>query len=189
MELSSQISELQSKYEALSLILSGICNKVAEITQYRDLMGTETFARLIEWQSNINAELMAVQAEMQNYFQKIDQIRQTLMGIPILAQEDDSMESESRVDKIKLMDEDAARSTDPDDFLVVENPELVSTFHLQVKKNGVYSRGLCAAAWAALFSSGGHMGNKYAGPKIAEAKKKLKAIYKKMGWEMPRESK
>ncbi len=57
--------------------------------------------------------------------------------------------------------------------------------HLPTTKNGKLSRALCAAAWAALFSPGGHRGQPYAGPGKTEAKRKLKAIYAKQGWDTP----
>ncbi len=71
------------------------------------------------------------------------------------------------------------------DFLVAEDSQSPSTWHLQVSRNGKPDRGLAGAAWAALFSPGGHRGNKYAGPGKAEAGKKLRAFYKRQGWEEP----
>lgn len=71
------------------------------------------------------------------------------------------------------------------DFLVVEDPEKVTTWHLPVKVNGTPDRGLAGAAWAALFSASGYRGNKYSGPKSDEAKRKLKALYSSQDWEMP----
>ena len=71
------------------------------------------------------------------------------------------------------------------DFLVVEDPEKTSTWHLPVKVNGTPDRGLAGAAWAALFNPNGYRGQKYAGPKKTEAKSKLKALYKAQGWETP----
>jgi DNA replication protein DnaD len=71
------------------------------------------------------------------------------------------------------------------DFLVVEDSQSPSTWHLQVRRNGTPNRGLAAAAWAALFAPGGHRGNKYAGPGKASAAKKLRALYKAQGWETP----
>jgi len=73
------------------------------------------------------------------------------------------------------------------DFLVVEDAESPSTWHLQVKKNGTPDRGLAGAAWAALFSPGGHRGNKYAGPSKEEAGRKLRALYTAEEWDMPTE--
>jgi len=55
------------------------------------------------------------------------------------------------------------------DFLVVEDAEKPSTWHLPVKVNGKPDRKLAAEAWAALFSEGGFRGQKYAGPDKAGA--------------------
>jgi len=64
------------------------------------------------------------------------------------------------------------------DFLVVEDSDKPSTWHLQVKKNGKPDHTLMGGAKAALTSPGGHRGNVYEGPKKAEAIRKLKALYK-----------
>jgi hypothetical protein len=61
------------------------------------------------------------------------------------------------------------------DYLVVEDPQKSSTWHLRVKRNGTPDHNLMGAAWAALH--GGFRGNKYEGPKKAEALTKLKALY------------
>ncbi len=71
-----------------------------------------------------------------------------------------------------------AASKNPDDFLVVEDPEQVSTFHLQVMKDGKPDHTLMGAAHAALMSPNGYRGNKYEGSGKAAAIKKLKAMYK-----------
>jgi len=71
-------------------------------------------------------------------------------------------------------------------FLVVEDPETPSTWHLPVKTpEGTPDRKLAGAAWAALFSAGGHRGQKYAGANKAAAQKKLKALYKANEWPEP----
>lgn len=75
------------------------------------------------------------------------------------------------------------------DFLVAEDPDSPSTWHLQIKRNGKPDRGLAGAAWAALFSPGGHRGNKYAGPGKEAAGKKLRALYKAEDWELPGDDK
>ncbi|MCP4540676.1 MAG: hypothetical protein GY832_26355 [Chloroflexi bacterium] len=64
------------------------------------------------------------------------------------------------------------------DFLVVEDPEKTSTWHLPVKVNGKPDRRLMGAAKAALTSAGGYRGQRYAGPDKAKATAKLKAMYK-----------
>ncbi len=71
------------------------------------------------------------------------------------------------------------------DFLVIEDPQEPSKWHLQVKKHGAVDRRLMGAAKAALTAPGGHRGNKYEGPKKTEAIGKLKSLYKSedMIWE------
>jgi hypothetical protein len=72
-----------------------------------------------------------------------------------------------------------------DDFLVVEDPEKPSTWHLPVKVMGRPNRKLAGQAWAALISPGGFRGQKYEGPDPGGAKRKLRALYKAQGWEVP----
>ncbi len=71
------------------------------------------------------------------------------------------------------------------DFLIVENPDMPTGWHLPVKIAGVPNRQLAGAAWAALFDPKGYRGNPYTGPKKDEARRKLKALYKANGWPMP----
>src|SRR4030067_812442 len=69
-----------------------------------------------------------------------------------------------------------------DHYLVVEDPEKTTTWHLRVKgPDGKLDHRLMGAAWAALH--GGYRGNKYEGPDKQKALAKLKAIYK--GEDMP----
>lgn len=70
---------------------------------------------------------------------------------------------------------EAGKAADPDDYLVVEDKDKVSTYHLQVKENGKPNHRLMGAAWAALHS--GYRGNVYEGPNKAEAITKLKKLY------------
>lgn len=61
-------------------------------------------------------------------------------------------------------------------FLVVEDPEKVTTWHLPVRDaSGKPDHRLMGAAWAALH--GGYRGQKYQGPGKAEAVSKLKKMY------------
>lgn len=61
-------------------------------------------------------------------------------------------------------------------YLVVENPEQATTWHLRVRGlDGQPDHTLMGAAWAALH--GGYRGQKYAGPDAAGALAKLKALY------------
>jgi hypothetical protein len=78
-----------------------------------------------------------------------------------------------------------SRTHDRGDFLVVEDPEKVTTWHLPVKVNGTPNRRLAAAAWAALFSAKGFRGSKYEGPNVTGAKRKLRALYKAEDWDEP----
>jgi hypothetical protein len=64
---------------------------------------------------------------------------------------------------------------DPGDYLIVEDSEAPTTWHLQVKKNGTPDHVLMGAAWAALHD--GYRGNKYEGPDKGNALDKLKKLY------------
>lgn len=79
---------------------------------------------------------------------------------------------------------DGVRYARPD-FLVVEDPDKISTWHLPVKKNGKPDRRLAGAAWAALYNPNGFRGNRYEGPKAASAKRALRALYKAQEWDLP----
>lgn len=69
-------------------------------------------------------------------------------------------------------------------YLVVEDPQQASTWHLRVKTpDGKPDHGLMGAAWAALHE--GYRGNRYEGPGKEEAIRKLKALYKDEGMDMP----
>ena len=71
-------------------------------------------------------------------------------------------------------------------YLVVEDPEKTSTWHLRVRNaKGELDHSLMGGAWAALH--GGYRGNKYEGPKKAEALAKLKELYKREGMSTPGE--
>src|SRR5262249_37943136 len=62
-------------------------------------------------------------------------------------------------------------------FLVAEDPDKPSTWHLQVRdKNGDVDHRLLGAAWAALHQ--GYRGNTYEGPGKDDALSKLRALYK-----------
>lgn len=77
------------------------------------------------------------------------------------------------------------KADDPGDYLVVEDRAVPSTYHLQVKKNGMPDHRLMGAAWAALH--GGYRGNKYQGPNKQEALAKLKRLYEREGMPLPSE--
>lgn len=77
----------------------------------------------------------------------------------------------------------AGKSRPAGDFLVVEDPDKPSTWHLPVKVNGKPDHRLMGGAWAALH--GGYRGQKYQGPDKAKAISKLKALYKSEDMETP----
>jgi hypothetical protein len=72
----------------------------------------------------------------------------------------------------------------PSHYLVVEDSEKPSTWHLRVRDaDGSVNHNLMGAAWAALH--GGYRGNKYEGPGKEAAIAKLKSLYKSEGMELP----
>lgn len=68
------------------------------------------------------------------------------------------------------------------DYLVVEDSEKPSTWHLRITKEpgGEPDRSMMGAAAAALTSPSGHRGNRYEGPGKDTAIRKLRALYSKM---------
>ena len=72
-------------------------------------------------------------------------------------------------------------------YLVVEDPEQVSTWHLRVRDvNGDVDHNLMGAAWAALHQ--GYRGNVYEGPGKQEAIAKLKRLYEQEDMDLPGKS-
>lgn len=70
-------------------------------------------------------------------------------------------------------------------YLVVEDPETVTTWHLRVRDvSGDPDHRLMGAAWAALH--GGYRGNRYEGPGKAEAIAKLTRMYDAEGMDVPK---
>lgn len=65
-------------------------------------------------------------------------------------------------------------------YLVVEDPDAVTTWHLRVRNtDGSIDPNLMGAAWAALH--GGYRGNRYEGPQKEAALRKLTALYESTG--------
>jgi hypothetical protein len=99
-------------------------------------------------------------------------------------------ESASELDELLLSD--ATKSEVDGDhpashYLVVEDSEKPSTWHLPVKdSNGKPDHGRMGGAWAALHS--GFRGKKYEGPDKAKALAKLIALYKSEGMDTPSET-
>lgn len=72
-----------------------------------------------------------------------------------------------------------------DHYLVVEDKEKPTTWHLRVRDaSGKIDHRLMGAAYAAL--TVGYRGNKYQGPQAAEAMKKLRALYRSEKMPLPR---
>ena len=234
MALSDQIKEARDKMAALQLILSGVCEKISEITECYGLLGTDQFQRVLEWQATINQEILVLQKNLEMYYQQVDQVRSLMVPemLPSMPEEisiskvvkpdvPTSKNLQDLLDQLsndptklrKLMElikknldfskivqevfndcdkedeedesEEAVRSSNPSDFLVVEDREKPSTYHLQVKRNGKPDHNLMGAAWAALHS--GFRGNKYEGPSKQAALKKLKSLYKSEDMPLPKE--
>lgn len=72
-----------------------------------------------------------------------------------------------------------------DDYLVVEDPEQPSTWHLPYRTDHDPDPRLMGAAWAAL--TVGYRGNKYEGPQKEATLKKLRQVYTDMGRTPPGE--
>jgi hypothetical protein len=97
------------------------------------------------------------------------------------------------IDKVERMESDKRAMKAEQDgqhpaghYLVAEDPESPSTWHLRYKDaDGSVNPRLLGAAWAALH--GGYRGNKYEGPKKAEALAKLRELYKREGMATPSE--
>jgi HK97 family phage prohead protease len=69
-------------------------------------------------------------------------------------------------------------------YLVVEDPEHPTTWHLRVRSvDGALDHRLMGAAWAALHE--GYRGNRYEGPDTAGALRKLKELYEREGMPLP----
>ena len=77
----------------------------------------------------------------------------------------------------------AGKARPAGDFLVVEDSDKPTTWHLPVKVNGKPDHRLMGGAWAALHK--GYRGNKYEGPGKAAALTKLKALYKSEDMPLP----
>lgn len=91
----------------------------------------------------------------------------------------------SLMGKEKNMDEKFKASDQPGDYLIVEDREKPTTWHLQVRDNGTPDHRLMGAAHAALMSPNGYRGNKYEGPNKTEAIAKLKKLYDSEGMAWP----
>lgn len=84
---------------------------------------------------------------------------------------------------VERMDAAQKEKRSAGDFLVIGDPEKVSTWSLPVKRNGKPDHRLMGAAWAALH--GGYRGNRYEGPGREEAIAKLRKLYQAEGMDVP----
>lgn len=92
-------------------------------------------------------------------------------------------EPEPEADKVRKAEQDGEHPASH--YLVVEDPEAPSTWHLRVRNAaGEVDHRLMGAAWAALH--GGYRGNRYEGPGRDEALRKLRALYEREGLDAPK---
>lgn len=94
--------------------------------------------------------------------------------------------SEMDTDEKRVMKSEGDGQHPASHYLVVEDPEKPSTWHLRVRNaSGKLDHGLMGGAWAALH--GGYRGNKYEGPNKSMALAKLKKLYEQEGLDTPGE--
>ena len=77
---SEEINSLQAKLGALSIVVESISAKIAELSVYRDILGTETFEHLLNWQASLNTQIKEVKAQLEDYYRKIEEVRSLLLG-------------------------------------------------------------------------------------------------------------
>lgn len=165
MAISDEINNLYNELDALRLMLIEVSDAFAELVKCGG-GGDASSDLILQYQQLFNDKIKAVKDSIMSKQQQLRDLTEQVVSI--------------------ASDEEAARSTDPKDFLVVDDREKPTTWHLQVKRNGKPDHNLMGAAWAALHS--GFRGNKYEGPNKQEALKKLKALYKSEGLPLPSES-
>lgn len=95
MPLSDQIDEIRVRLDSLNFILNAVSEKIGEMSECMGIVGTDRFAKILEWQQSVNAEILMLQATLNDYYNKIDLIRNLLMnGNPEMdttMEEDDHM--------------------------------------------------------------------------------------------------
>lgn len=159
MELTDKIKELQDQITTMIFIVESLQNSLSNALPYIS-HGDPVKNNIFKYLLDLNSAIKSLEIEKMS-FKELPEVIQSFSTL------------------------ETSKSNNPDDYLVVEDKESPSTWHLQVKADGEYNHRLCGAAWAALHK--GFRGNKYQGPKKREAIKKLKSIYKKMGWDLPQE--
>jgi len=179
MALSDQIKEASEKLSALRLILSGVCDKIAEITECYDLLGTEKFQEVLDWQSNINQEIVDLQATLQGYYQQVEAVR-NIMTPDRMPEVEPDMEPDDDEDDASVK-EQADKSEVPDDYLLVIDRTRPSTWLFQTMVHGKPDHAMMKSAWDDLHG-------KYDGPDREAALRKLVALYKAEKVDLPSEA-
>lgn len=177
-EILAKIDQLGSSYQAMVLILNSVSDKISEL---QGLAGSDTLDTIIQWQLDFNQQIKSVNDLIKQQYSLLNQA--PCPGCPAEDSTPDMMDHEDM--PMDMSSEQAARSSSPSDFLVVEDKKKPTTWHLQVKRNGVPDHNLMGGAWAALHM--GYRGNKYSGPNKQAALKKLKSLYKSEGMPCPKE--
>ncbi len=102
----------------------------------------------------------------------------------LVVKSDDESEAEPEVEVRAVTKKEADCEHPASHYLVVEDPDHPSTWHLRVRNcDGELDHRLMGQAWAALH--GGFRGNKYSGPNKEEAIRKLERLYEEEGMEPP----
>jgi uncharacterized protein YpbB len=78
--LSNEIQQMHEKISALSLMIQAASEKIAQLSQYNEILGTETLQHLLNWQADLNLQIKEARNELEAYYQKIDEIRAMLLG-------------------------------------------------------------------------------------------------------------
>lgn len=157
--------------------------------------GVTTFSALDEYRASQEAadEINSATHDLMSLIGNVmgdPEVEDKVSAIKALADEYGSRISEDLTEMKDLEAEDKATKSEGDGnhpsshYLVVEDPEKPTTWHLRVKNaSGKNDHRLMGAAWAALHE--GYRGNKYAGPKKSEALSKLKGLYASEGIPTP----
>jgi len=112
------------------------------------------------------------------------QVRALYANEPKADTEPDEADTEPDEAKVKKTEQDGEHPASH--YLVVEDPQSPSTWHLRVRNAaGEVDHRLMGAAWAALH--GGYRGNRYEGPGKQEAIAKLTRLYASQDMETPKE--
>lgn len=183
MAFSKKLEELFNILNTMAYVLDSVQQKL--VMSPKPPAGSDELQTLLDWQSNFNQEMKKIRDLIVEEQDKMDEIEDEMDDEDM---DDEDMDDEDMDDDMPMMSstDESAASNNPDDYLVVEDREKPSTWHLQVKRDGKPDHNLMGGAWAALH--GGYRGNKYQGPKKREALRKLKTLYKKEKMTLPSEN-